>query len=169
MPATREQRLENLAKNENSRNQQILNAINEFGQRFQREMDATPAEYQDAVHSRVYMERIPVFTLDDFYVYDYDNEFLPAMADELFKVVRAIQAAADALTEELQDIQHNYDPTDEDREEKMYMLQQLISKYENLADEAAHSHGGFIAAAKALDSTSYQFEHYDDFMKILDG
>lgn len=169
MSATREQRLENLAKNENSRNQQLLKAMNDYGQRFQRELDTIPAEYREAVHNRVILSFIPVYTLEDFYAYDYDDEMLPSMADELFKIVRAIQAAADALAEELRDIQHNYDPTDEDREEKMHILQQLVTKFESLVDEAAHSHAGFVAATKALDSTSYQFEHYDDFMKILDG
>lgn len=164
-------RVQNLEANANNQNQTILAAVNKYSPMLQHEISMIPAEFREMPETaaQVIGAFVGACTIDDFYDYSYEEEMLPKVIDLLARVIRMMRAATDALIEQLQDLQHNYDPTDEDREEKIHILQQLVTRFENMTDEAAHVHASEVAETAAKSVHTYQFEHYAEFMKILNS
>ena len=166
--ATREQRIENMNR-ETARVNQILQAINETEKAYNSAWISIPSEVAAAASTYVGFSDTPTgneFTLEDFYMYDYENEMLPSMVGFLFNMISAMMRAREFLDEYNQDSLHNMELSSEDDTVTLSQIDRAISEMESAIAEASGKHGMFVALAKATDSPN-RYDNFNEVMNIV--
>lgn len=162
---TKEQRLQNMNR-QTSRVNQILRAINETNAQYKRAYDSLPSEIKAKLSRQLGMLNMPhegEYNLEDFYVYDYEGEMLPAMVNHLFGRIRSMNKMLNFLEEFIEQAM-KAGKRDEDDMQELNRLRNSISDLEGAIAEAASKHGTFVAIAKASDAPN----RYNDFNTVLD-
>lgn len=162
---TREQRLQNMNR-QTSRVNQILRTINETNAQYKRIYDGLPSEIKARLMRQLGMLNMPhegEYNLEDFYVYDYEGEMLPAMVNHLFGRIRSMNKMLNFLEEFIEQAM-KAGKRDEDDMQELNKLRNSVSDLEAAIAEASSRHGTFVAIAKAADAPN----RYNDFNTVLD-